>query len=273
VAKTAVWLFSSVTIILFILVTGYVIIKGAPNISWKFLTDIYKVTEDKSGIMPMMLNTLFLIGLTLIFSVPVGISAAIYLVEYARPGKLVKLIRFTTETLAGIPSIVYGLFGLIFFVTMLKLDWSLLSGALTLSIMVLPVIIRTTEESLKTVPKEYKEGSLALGASKLRTIVKIVLPSAMAGIFASVILSIGRIVGETAALLFTAGIVPKIADSIFDSGRTMSLHLYLLVTEGISTEEAYGTAFVLLMLVILINRMSAFLAHRLKKRLQGGTQN
>lgn len=267
---TLVWFFSLITIFLFILVVGFVVVKGAPQVSWSFLTDIYKVTQDLHGIMPMIVNTLILIGLTLVISVPIGIFAAIYLVEYAKPGKLVAIIRFTTETLAGIPSIVYGLFGLIFFVSFLALDWSMLSGALTLSIMVLPVIIRTTEESLKTVPIEYKEGSLALGATKLRTIFKIILPSAISGILAAVILSIGRIVGETAALLFTSGIVPKIAQTVFNSGRTLSLHLYLLVTEGISTDEAYGTAFVLLVIVIIINRLSAFLANRLKKRLQGG---
>lgn len=265
-----VWFFSLITILLFILVVGFVVVKGAPQVSWSFLTDIYKVTKDLHGIMPMIVNTLILIGLTLVISVPIGIFAAIYLVEYAKPGKLVTIIRFTTETLAGIPSIVYGLFGLIFFVSFLSLDWSMLSGALTLSIMVLPVIIRTSEESLKTVPMEYKEGSLALGATKLRTIFKIILPSAISGILAAVILSIGRIVGETAALLFTSGIVPKIAQTVFNSGRTLSLHLYLLVTEGISTDEAYGTAFVLLIIIIIINRLSAFLANRLKKRLQGG---
>lgn len=270
VMKSLIWFFSSITLGFFLLVTLFIIVRGAPQVSWSFLTDIYKVTADKHGILPMMINTVYLILLTLIISVPIGISAAIYLVEYAKPGKLVSIIRFTTETLAGIPSIVYGLFGLIFFVSFLKLDWSLLSGSLTLSIMVLPVIIRTTEESLKTVPREYKEGSLALGASRLRTIFKIVLPNAISGILAAVILSIGRIVGETAALLFTAGIVPKVAQSIFNSGRTMSLHLYLLVTEGISTDEAYGTAFVLLVIVVIINRLSAFLANRLSKRLQGG---
>ncbi|HPJ21477.1 MAG TPA: phosphate ABC transporter permease PstA [Clostridia bacterium] len=269
--KALIWIFSAVTLVFFLLVTGFIIIKGAPQISWSFLTDIYKVTADKHGILPMMVNTVYLILITLLISVPVGIFAAIYLVEYAKPGKIVSVIRFTTETLAGIPSIVYGLFGLIFFVSFLKLDWSILSGALTLSIMVLPVIIRTTEESLKTVPREYKEGSLALGATRLRTIFKIILPNAISGILAAVILSIGRIVGETAALLFTSGIVPKIAQSIFNSGRTMSLHLYLLVTEGISTDEAYGTAFVLLVIVIVINRLSAYLAGRLRKRLQGGS--
>jgi len=271
IMKALIWIFSAVTLVFFLLVTGFIIIKGAPQISWSFLTDIYKVTADKHGILPMMVNTVYLILITLLISVPVGIFAAIYLVEYAKPGKIVSVIRFTTETLAGIPSIVYGLFGLIFFVSFLKLDWSILSGALTLSIMVLPVIIRTTEESLKTVPREYKEGSLALGATRLRTIFKIILPNAISGILAAVILSIGRIVGETAALLFTSGIVPKIAQSIFNSGRTMSLHLYLLVTEGISTDEAYGTAFVLLVIVIVINRLSAYLAGRLRKRLQGGS--
>ncbi len=268
--KFFIWFFSILTFIFFVLVIGFIVIKGAPQISWSFLTDIYKVTEDKHGILPMMINTLYLIILTLAISVPIGISAAIYLVEYAKPGKFVSVIRFTTETLAGIPSIVYGLFGLVFFVSFLKLDWSLFSGALTLSIMILPVIIRTTEESIKTVPREFVEGSLALGATRLRTVFKIILPNAISGILAAVILSIGRIVGETAALLFTAGIVPKIAQTVFSSGRTMSLHLYLLVTEGISTDEAYGTAFVLLVIVIIINRLSAFLAGRLRKRLQGG---
>lgn len=260
--------FTLLTVGFIIWIVGFIIIKGIPNISWSFLTSDYY--SDDKGILPMLVNTVSMVLLTLLVSVPVGISAAIYLVEYAREGLIVRIIRFTTETLAGIPSIVYGLFGMVFFVTILKFSWSLLSGALTLSVIVLPTIIRTTEESLKTVPIEYKEGSLALGATKLVTIVKVILPVALPGIISAVILSIGRIVGETAALIFTSGMVPKIADSIMNSGRTLSLHLYQLTREGTSLDQAYGTAFILLIVVLIINFLSNIMGRLIKRKSTGG---
>lgn len=201
-----------------------------------------------------------------LLAVPFGIGSAIYLVEYAKKGnKLVKVIRVTAETLTGIPSIVYGLFGMLFFVTALKWKFSILAGAFTLAIMILPVILRTTEEALLSVPDSYREGSFGLGAGKLRTIFKIVLPAAVPGILSGVILATGRIVGETAALIYTAGSVAKIPSSVFSSGRTLAVHMYLLANEGLHVNQAYATAVILLILVIAINALSSFIAKKITK--------
>jgi phosphate transport system permease protein len=216
--------------------------------------------------MPAIINTLVMTFLSLLISVPLGVFAAIYLTEYARRGNpLVKIVRITAETLAGIPSIVYGLFGYLMFVVTLKLDYSILAGALTLSIMVLPTIMRTPEESIKAVPDAFREGSFGLGAGRLRTVFVIILPSAMQGILAGIILSIGRIVGETAALLFTSGTATGLPDSLLDSGRTLSVHMYMLSTEGMHIGETYATAVVLLILVVGINALSGFFAKKLAK--------
>ena len=205
-------------------------------------------------------------GISLLLAVPFGIGSAIYLVEYAKKGnKLVKVIRVTAETLTGIPSIVYGLFGMLFFVTALKWKFSILAGAFTLAIMILPVILRTTEEALLSVPDSYREGSFGLGAGKLRTIFKIVLPAAVPGILSGVILATGRIVGETAALIYTAGSVAKIPSSVFSSGRTLAVHMYLLANEGLHVNQAYATAVILLILVIGINALSSFIAKKISK--------
>lgn len=268
ILKTLIFLFAFIAIAFLIWIIAFILIKGIPHISIEFLTSKYY--SDSKGILPMIINTVYMVILTLLISVPIGICSAIYLTEYAKEGIVVKIIRFATETLAGIPSIVYGLFGLVFFVTILDFSWSLLSGCLTLSIVVLPTIIRTTEETLKTVPKEYKEGSLALGATKLVTIYKVILPSAIPGILTSIILSIGRIIGETAALIFTSGMVPKVAESVMNSGRTLSLHLYNLTKEGISIEQAYATACVLLIVVFIINILSNSIAKIMKNKNSGG---
>ena len=205
-------------------------------------------------------------AISLLLAVPFGIGSAIYLVEYAKKGnKLVKIIRVTAETLTGIPSIVYGLFGMLFFVTALKWKFSILAGAFTLAIMILPVILRTTEEALLSVPDSYREGSFGLGAGKLRTIFKIVLPAAVPGILSGVILATGRIVGETAALIYTAGSVAKIPSSVFSSGRTLAVHMYLLANEGLHVNQAYATAVILLILVIAINALSSFIAKKITK--------
>ena len=205
-------------------------------------------------------------AISLLLAVPFGIGSAIYLVEYAKKGnKLVKVIRVTAETLTGIPSIVYGLFGMLFFVTALKWKFSILAGAFTLAIMILPVILRTTEEALLSVPDSYREGSFGLGAGKLRTIFKIVLPAAVPGILSGVILATGRIVGETAALIYTAGSVAKIPSSVFSSGRTLAVHMYLLANEGLHVNQAYATAVILLILVIAINALSSFIAKKITK--------
>ena len=202
--------------------------------------------------------------MSLLISAPIGICSAIYLVEYAKRGsKLVKIVLLTTETLAGIPSIVYGLFGSLMFVISLNMGLSLLAGSLTLAIMVLPTIMRTTEEALITVPDSYREGSFGLGAGKLRTIVKIILPSAMPGILAGIILAVGRIVGETAALIYTYGSATGYAAGPLSSGRSLAVHMYVLANEGLHTDQAWGTAFVLLVLVFGINTLSAFIAKKL----------
>ena len=217
--------------------------------------------------MPAIISTVYITFLSLLMAVPTGIFSAIYLVEYAKRGsRLVKVIRVTTETLQGIPSIVYGLFGYILFVITLGWSYSLLAGAVTLAIMILPLIIRTTEEALISVPDSYREGSFGLGAGKLRTVFRIILPSAVPGILAGVILAIGRIVGESAALIFTAGTVAQVPGSLFDSARTLSVHMYALLSEGLYTNEAYATAVVLLLLVIIINAVSGFIAKKLATR-------
>lgn len=242
----------------------YLLIKGVPHISADLFAFHY--TSDNVSLFPALINTIGMTILALAIAVPMGIFAAIFLVEYAGKGnRFVDIIRLTTETLQGIPSIVYGLFGMLFFVTKLKWGLSLLSGAFTLAIMILPLIMRTTEESLKSVPESYREGSFGLGAGKLRTIFRIVLPAAVPGILAGVILAIGRVVGETAALMYTAGTVAQIPDSVMGSGRTLALHMYVLSNEGLHTDKAYATAVILLVLVIGINTLSTVVAKRISK--------
>ncbi|GAA0178191.1 phosphate ABC transporter permease PstA [Clostridium sediminicola] len=244
-------------------IIGYVMINGLSQVNWEFLST--NPVGEEGGVLPMIASTFYIVILSLLIATPIGIGAAIYLVEYAKPGKLVRAIRFCTESLAGIPSIIFGLFGMIFFVTILKLGFSLLAGAFTVSMMVLPTIIRTTEESLKSVPNAFREGSYGLGASKLRTIVKIILPSSIPGILAAVILSVGRVVGETAALYFTAGMVPRMPTSIMDSGRTLSIHMYLLAKEGVSFQKSFATATVLIIFVAVINFAANRIANALNK--------
>jgi len=265
--KLLIWLCGFITVGTLAWILIYILINGFSHLSLDFIFSEYK--GDSHGILPMIINTIYIVLLSLIISTPIGIFSAIYLVEYSKPGKILMLIRFATETLQGIPSIIYGLFGFIFFVTFLKLGFSILAGALTLSIMVLPTIIRTTEEALKTVPVSYREGSLALGATKLQTIMKVVLPSAISGILNSVILSIGRIVGETAAVYLTAGMVTRFPRSIMDSGRTLSVHLYMLAKEGLSFEEAFSTATILIITVAVINSITNMIAKKIKKSTVG----
>lgn len=242
----------------------YILVNGIPYLTPELFA--WKYTSDNCSMMPAIINTLIITILALTLAIPFGIFSAIYLVEYAKKGnKITAIVRITAETLTGIPSIVYGLFGYLFFVIALKWDYSILAGACTLAIMVLPVIMRTTEEALMSVPDSYREGSFGLGAGKLRTVFKIILPSAIPGILSGVILSIGRIVGETAALMYTAGSVTEVAKSVFDSGRTLSVHMYSLSTEGLHINQSYATAVVLLFLVILINFVSGRIAKKIKK--------
>ena len=255
---------SVLTFALLVFLVGYILVKGIPYLSADLFSLNY--TSENLSLLPSLINTFILTVLSLVIAAPLGIFAAIYLVEYARKGsKLVKVIRITAETLSGIPSIVYGLFGMLFFVNTLKWGFSVLAGAFTLSIMILPLIMRQTEEALKAVPDSYREGSFGLGAGKLRTVFRIVLPSAVPGILAGVILAIGRIVGETAALIYTAGTVAQVPKNVLGSGRTLAIHMYMLSSEGLYMDQAYATAVILLVLVVAINTLSGVVAKKLTK--------
>lgn len=243
---------------------GYILVHGVPYLTKDLFS--LKYTSTNVSLFPAMVNTVSMTALALLFAVPLGIFSAIYLVEYAKKGnRLVGIVRITAETLSGIPSIVYGLFGMLFFVTTLKWGLSILSGAATLAIMILPAVMRTSEEALKSVPDSFREGSFGLGAGKLRTVFQIVLPSAVPGILSGVILAVGRIVGETAALMYTAGTVAEIPSNVMGSGRTLSVHMYALSSEGLHINQSYATAVVLLIVVIIINAVSTFIAKRITK--------
>ncbi|MEI3338643.1 MAG: phosphate ABC transporter permease PstA [Eubacterium sp.] len=243
----------------------YILVKGIPNLSPELFA--LKYTTDNVSMLPSIINTIIMIAIALLIAVPIGVFSAIYLTEYAKKGnKLVQVVRMTTETLTGIPSIVYGLFGALFFVTALHMKLSLLAGILTVAIMVLPTVLRTTEEALLSVPVSYREGSFGLGAGKLRTVFKIVLPSAIPGILSGVILATGRIAGETAALIYTAGTVADLPKGLLSSGRTLAVHMYVLSTEGLHTDQAFATAVILLVMVLIINVLSAKIAGKMKKQ-------
>jgi phosphate transport system permease protein len=250
------------TLSILVFIVAYILIKGVPHLSLKLFSAKY--TTDNVSLFPALINTITITALSLLIAVPLGGGAAIYLVEYSKKGnRFVSLVRITAETLSGIPSIVYGLFGYLLFVTSLSWRFSLIAGSFTLAIMILPVIMRTTEEALLAVSDTFREGSFALGAGKLRTVFKIVLPSAVPGISAGIILSIGRIVGETAALIYTAGTVAQIPENLFGSGRTLSVHLFALWNEGMNVEQSYATAVVLLVIVAGLNALSASAAKRM----------
>ena len=262
---TLTWAAAAMTIGTLVFIVGFILVKGIPYIKPSLFSLTYN--SDNVSLVPAMISTVIMTLLSLLIAAPLGIFSAIFLVEYAKRGnKAVGIIRMTTETLSGIPSIVYGLFGMLFFVTFLEWGFSLLAGAFTLAIMILPLIMRSSEEALKAVPDTYREGSFGLGAGKLRTVFRIILPSAMPGILAGIILSIGRIVGETAALIYTAGTVAQIPTDPMQSARTLSVHMYALSSEGLHTNEGYATAVILLLIVVLINTISAKIAKRI-----GGT--
>lgn len=253
-----------ITFALLLFLIFYILINGIPYIKPSLFSLHY--TSDNASVIPALINTVVMTLLSLLIAVPFGIFSAIFLVEYAGKGnKFIEVIRLTTETLSGIPSIVYGLFGMLFFVNTLKWGFSVLAGAFTLSIMILPLIMRQTEEALKAVPDSYREGSFGLGAGKLRTVFRIVLPSAVPGILAGVILAIGRIVGETAALIYTAGTVAQVPKNVLGSGRTLAIHMYMLSSEGLYMNQAYATAVILLVLVVVINTLSGVVAKKLTK--------
>ena len=264
VVMLLVMLAAVITFAVLIFLIAYILVNGVPYLQPTLFSLEY--SSENASLMPALINTVIMTALSLLIAVPFGIFSAIFLVEYAKRGnKFVEVIRLTTETLQGIPSIVYGLFGMLFFVTTCGWGFSILAGAFTLSIMVLPLIMRSTEEALKAVPDSYREGSFGLGAGKLRTVFRIVLPSAVPGILAGIILAIGRIVGETAALIYTAGTVADIPSSVFSSGRTLAVHMYNLASEGLYMDQAYATAVILLVLVVGINTLSGVVAKRLTK--------
>ena len=255
---------AAITLGVLLLLIGYILVRGIPHLTPTLFA--WNYTTENVSMLPALVNTVLMVVLALVIAAPIGIASAIYLVEYAKRGnKFVEWIRLTTETLQGIPSIVYGLFGALFFVKALGWNLSLLAGAFTLAIMILPLIMRTTEEALKAVPDSYREASFGLGAGRVRTVFRIILPAAIPGIFAGIILSIGRIVGESAALIFSAGTIAAVPSSVFDSARTLSVHMYCLYSEGLYTDQAAATAVVLLLIVIAINWVSGIVAKRITK--------
>lgn len=264
ILKILLWISAGITLISLIFILGFIFLKGYKLININFLTSNYSASGN-GGILPMIVATLYTVILAVGIATPIGILAAIYLREYAKQGKIVRIIRFSTESLAGIPSIVYGLFGAIFFVVTLKLGYSILAGALTVSIIILPVIIRTTEESLKSVPDSYREASLGLGATKFQTLYKVIVPSAVPGILAGVILSIGRVVGESAAILLTAGTVAKMPRGIMSSARTLTVQSYLATKEAGNIEEAAAVGIVLVFIILLLNTIAKLITKKFNK--------
>ena len=259
-----VWLAAGVNILILISLIGYILAQGIPYLGWELFALEY--TTQNVSLFPALVDTLLMVAVALSLAAPIGIGTAIYFVEYAKKGnKFVSIMDMTTDTLAGIPSVVYGLFGLLFFVIYLQMGYSLLAGACTVAIMILPVIIRTTEEALQAVPISYREGSYALGANKLRTVLVVVLPAAVPGILAGIILSIGRIMGETAALVYTAGTVAQLPEDLFSSGRSLAVHLYVLASEGLFMEQAFATAVVLVIITVIINGASTWMAGKLMR--------
>lgn len=271
ILRVLVYAGTAVATLVLVGIVGYILVSGVPHLSPSLFA--WEYTSENVSLMPALVGTLLMAVLSLLLAVPIGVGAALYLVEYARSNSaFVRLVRVTTETLQGIPSIIYGLFGLLFFTTLLGWGLSLMSGACTLAIMVLPVIMRTTEEALLAVPESYRQGGFALGAGRVRTVFRCVLPSALPGIVGGVLLALGRCVGEVAALLFTAGTVAQIPDfagqgvfALFDSCRTLAVHMYVLASEGLHMNETYATAVVLLVLIVLLNAAANFAAKKLKR--------
>ena len=268
--RTIVYLSAAVTVGLLVVLIGYVMVRGLPHVTWQLLSTAPSAIKGTIGILPNILNTLYIILFTLLIALPLGVGAAVYLTEYATNKRLIAVVEFATETLAGIPSIIYGLVGMLFFAQMLGFKTRLLSGGCTLVVMILPTIIRTTQESLKTVPQSYREGALGLGATKWHMIRTIVLPSSLNGIITGCILSIGRIVGESAALLFTAGVGTVVADNIIKafsrSGGTLSVALYMYVSERGEFDIGFAIAAILMLLVLLINAAAKLAGKQLKNK-------
>ena len=255
-------LMTIITIVVLFFIIGFVFRNGLGQLSLEFLTDKTKEMGKEGGIFPSIIGTLFVTIVAIVIATPLGVGSAVYLVEYTRGGAIRRIISFGADCLAGVPSIIFGLFGFIFFVIQLNLGWSVLSGGLTLAVMILPTIIRTSEEAIKAVPHSYREISYSLGGGKLDTILKVVLPTSLPGILTGIILGIGRAVGETAAVIFTAGSSLGMPTSLFSSTRTLAVHFYILAREGISMPKAYGTATVLIIIILIVNFVAYRLMHR-----------
>jgi phosphate transport system permease protein len=253
---------TALTVVVLVFIIVFVLGKGLPGVTFEFLSGMPKDMGRAGGILPTLVGTILLPLMAMVIALPLGVGTAVYLTEYTRETRLTQILRFGTDCLAGIPSILFGLFGFIFFVVMLKMGWCLLSGGLTLAIMVLPTIIRTSEEAIRAVPNSYREVSFSLGATRWETVLKVVLPNALPGIVTGMMLGIGRSIGETAAVIFTAGSALRMPSSAFDSVRTMSVHFYILAREGISNEKAYATAAVLIVSVLLVNLVAYGMMHR-----------
>ncbi|MBA7512335.1 Phosphate transport system permease protein PstA [subsurface metagenome] len=266
IAYSILLLMTLITVIVLFFIIGYVFKNGIGQLSLEFLTDKTREMGKEGGIFPSILGTFFVTIFAVVIATPLGVGSAVYLVEYTRGGLIHRIISFGADCLAGVPSIIYGLFGFIFFVITLNLGWSIISGGLTLAVMIIPTIIRTTEEAIKAVPHSFREISYSLGGGKLDTILKVVLPTSLPGILTGVILGIGRAVGETAAVIFTAGSSLGIPTSAFSSTRTLAVHFYILAREGISMPKAYATATVLIIIILLVNFIAYRLMHRFMER-------
>ncbi|RQD76835.1 MAG: phosphate ABC transporter permease PstA [Candidatus Syntrophonatronum acetioxidans] len=268
VCKIFLWIMASLTLLILVAIIGNVLSRGLGFIDLEFLLETPRQMGREGGIIDSIISTFYLIIISLLIATPVGVGSAIFLTEYKKKGKLLRLIRFTTESLAGIPSIIFGIFGFAFFVIFCGMGWSILSGGLTLSLMILPTLVRTSEEAISSVPNSFREGSLAMGATRWQTISGVVIPSALPGIITGIILSTGRAVGESAAVILTAGSALGIPRTLFDPGRSMSVHLYVLAVEGISMEKAYATGAVLIMAIVLINLMANLFTARQRAKVR-----
>ena len=267
-AITALWSLALLTIGILLFIIAYILYHGLPYVTWGFLTQSPHSMGREGGVFPVVVGTLMVTGLAVLIAAPVGVITAIYLTEYTREGKLTAIIRFGADCLAGIPSIIFGLFGFVFFVGVLKLGWSVLAGAMTLALMVLPTIVRTSEEAIRAVPKAYRDVSYGLGTTRWQMVTRVVLKSALPGIATGIVLSIGRSISETAAVMLTAGSALRLPETVFDSSRTLALHFYLLSREGISMPKAYATATVLILAILAINLFAYWVMRRFVARVK-----
>jgi len=263
------WGCGIVTLLILLVIIGYILLKGLPVVTWEFLTQNPRNMQREGGIFPTIVATVEMTLIAIVIATPIAVAAAVYMAEYAGKNRLAAVVRFGADSLAGIPSIMFGLFGYLFFVYYLNMGFSLIAGGLTLALMALPIILRVSEEAIIVVPDSYKFGSLALGASKLQTIRKVVIPTAIPGIITGVILGMGRAVGETAAVILTAGSVARVPDSIFDPVRTMTVHIFTLATENLSMKNAFGTAAVLVIMILAITLFSNYMTNRYIAKLGG----